>query len=68
MTSNVNRSDRVIRVILGFAVIIVGILLNSWWGALGLIFVVTGLVRWCPIYAAFGISTIRRKRHPGATA
>ena len=50
--------DRVIRVLLGSALVsLVFVGPQTPWGWLGLIFVVTGLMGRCPIYAMFGIST-----------
>lgn len=51
-------AERVIRVVLGLAVLsLVFIGPQSLWGLLGLILVVTGLVGSCPIYTLLGIST-----------
>ena len=41
MTQNVGTIDRVIRLVLGLAIIALGFYFGSWWGALGLIFVGT---------------------------
>jgi len=61
MEHNVGSADRAIRVIAGLAVIGAGFYFHSWWGALGLVLVVTGLMRWCPGYLPFRISTSGRK-------
>ena len=51
-------ADRVIRVLGGLALVsLVFVGPQTPWGWLGLIFVVTGLMGRCPIYAMFGIST-----------
>lgn len=60
MKANVGETDRVIRILLGGIIIIAGILYNTWWGALGAIPLITGLVKWCPLYAPFKISTVRK--------
>ena len=57
MTQNVGTIDRVIRLVLGLAIIALGFYFGSWWGALGLIFVGTAALGWCPLYLPFGIST-----------
>jgi hypothetical protein len=57
MTRNVGGWDRWFRIVLGLVVIGVGIYFKSWWGALGAIPLLTGLVRWCPLYLPFGTST-----------
>lgn len=57
MKPNVGGIDRAFRIVLGLAVIGAGILLRSWWGALGALPLLTGIVRWCPVYLPFGTST-----------
>jgi len=57
MKPNVGGWDRAFRIVLGLVVIGLGIYFNSWWGALGAIPLLTGLVRWCPVYLPFGTST-----------
>jgi len=52
--------DRVIRVVVGIAALIAGVVFKSWWGALGLIPLVTGLAGFCPVYALLRTSTSRR--------
>jgi len=60
MKKNTGGVDRLIRVVLGAALIIVGVVLKSWWGALGLIPLVTGIMGFCPLYALLRTSTSRR--------
>ena len=57
MKSNMGSVDRILRGIVGVVVIAVGFYYNSWWGALGLIPLLTALVSWCPMYVPFKIST-----------
>jgi hypothetical protein len=54
--------DRILRLVLGIGLIAWGILYHNWWGAIGVIFLFTALVSWCPAYLPFGIST--RKKTP----
>ena len=61
MKTNEGTLDRTVRVILGLVLIGVGYSMNSWWGAVGLIPLVTGLVGWCPLYAIAGFSTCKVK-------
>ncbi len=63
MKKNTGSVDRLIRVVLGATLIIVGVVLRSWWGALGLLPLVTGLFGFCPLYALLRTST---NRHSGA--
>jgi hypothetical protein len=55
---NENTLDRAVRVILGVALLsLVVVGPQTYWGLLGLIPLVTGLVGSCPLYRLFGIST-----------
>lgn len=60
MKKNVGSVDRVVRMVLGLAILGVGYWYGSWWGLLGLVVLFTAFVRWCPVYLPFGISTIRK--------
>lgn len=62
MTCNVGTTDRLLRIVLGLVIIAVGVYFQSWWGAIGLIPLVTGAVRWCPLYAPFGLSTCKTEK------
>ncbi len=57
MKTNVGGIDRILRILVGLAVIGWGVYANSWLGAIGLIPLVTGLLGWCPLYLPFGLNT-----------
>ena len=57
MTCNIGRVEQVIRILIGVAILAVGGYYRSWWGLIGLIPLVTGVVRFCPLWRALGIST-----------
>lgn len=57
MKQNIGSVDRIIRILVGLALIAWGLWAQSWWGAVGLIPLGTALIGWCPGYAPFGIST-----------
>jgi hypothetical protein len=57
MKANVGRTERTIRVIVGVVILGVGMAYQSWWGAVGVVPLATGLTGWCPPYALLGIST-----------
>lgn len=59
MTRNVGSADRAIRIVVGLGIIAAGIAYGSWWGAVGAVPLLTGLIGWCPPYSLFGISTCR---------
>lgn len=64
MQANVGGLDRIARIVLGIALILFALLSTSeyrWWGLIGIVFLFTGLVRWCPLYVPFGVKTCRTR-------
>jgi len=59
MQKNIGKTDRIIRVIVGFAIIGGGFYYGSWWGIVGLIPLVTAAIGWCSLYSVIGISTCK---------
>ena len=59
MVKNIGSTDRVIRVILGAAIVGAGAYFHSWWGAIGTVPILTALIGWCPPYALLGINTCK---------
>lgn len=59
---NESKTDRTVRILAGLAVVVVGLVVGSWWGLVGLIPLVTGLAGWCPLYAMFGFRTNRSEQ------
>jgi len=62
MKVNVGSADKVVRIILGLIIIVLGLVYKSWWGLIGLLPLVTALINFCPLYTLIGIST--RKAAP----
>lgn len=59
--NNVGNIDRLVRLCIGvvlIAMVFVGP--KSPWGWIGLVPLLTGLVRWCPAYLPFGINTCKK--------
>lgn len=54
---NMGSVDRIVRIIVGVVALGAGVYFQSWWGALGLIPLGTGLVGICPLYLPFGIKS-----------
>ncbi|MBF6058886.1 MULTISPECIES: YgaP family membrane protein [Thiomicrorhabdus] len=55
---NVGTLDRIIRIVLGVVLIALaytGVVGN--WGYIGIIPLVTGLIKWCPLYTLLGVQT-----------
>ncbi|NOY72702.1 MAG: DUF2892 domain-containing protein [Gammaproteobacteria bacterium] len=61
MQKNVGKTDKNLRIVAGLAAIGVGAYFQSWWGAIGLVFIATALISWCPPYALLGINTCKTK-------
>ncbi|MGO8692066.1 MAG: DUF2892 domain-containing protein [Rectinemataceae bacterium] len=64
MLRNVGTVDRIIRIVLGIVVAVIGIVYHSWWGLLALVPILTAGVSLCPIYMALGISTRKKTAAP----
>jgi len=60
MKCNMGKTDRILRAIVGIAVIAAGGYYQSWWGAIGVIPLATALTGWCPAYLPFGISSRKK--------
>lgn len=60
MQCNVGKTDRTIRLIAGVVIIAAGLYYQSWWGAIGIVPLLTGAFRWCPPYQLLGISTNKK--------
>lgn len=63
MTKNVGGIDRILRIVIGLA-LIVGAATGTigLWGYIGALPLITGLVGWCPPYAIFGFNTCAMKK------
>ena len=59
MKCNMGKIDRVLRGIVGLAVIGAGVYYQSWWGAVGAIPLGTAILGVCPAYLPFGISSCK---------
>ncbi|MGW8264721.1 MAG: YgaP family membrane protein [Longimicrobiales bacterium] len=57
MKCNMGKADRIIRAIVGIAVIGAGFYFHSWWGLIGVILLGTTLLGFCPAYVPFRINT-----------
>ncbi len=57
MTCNVGKGDKIFRGVVGVAVLAAGFYFQTWWGLVGLIFVGTAFLSWCPLYVPFKINT-----------
>jgi hypothetical protein len=56
MKPNIGVGERIVRIVIGVAIIVWGIMAKNWWGAIGLVPLMTGLIGWCGLYAIMGTS------------
>lgn len=64
MKFNVGSVDRVLRIIVGL--VLIGLTLNGTigvWGWIGVVPLLTGLFKFCPLYSVIGLSTCPVKRN-----
>jgi len=61
MKQNSGGVDRILRIVVGGVVIAAGVYYQSYWGAIGLVPLLTGFMGLCPAYLPFGLSTCRVK-------
>jgi hypothetical protein len=61
MKKNVGTVDMIIRIVLGLIIGIWGITAGSWWGLIGLLPILTGIINFCPLYAILGMNTCKVK-------
>jgi hypothetical protein len=61
MTQNVGKTDMIVRIILALAIFALGFYYKSWWGLAGFVPLLTALLRFCPAYLPFGISSAKKQ-------
>jgi hypothetical protein len=62
MQHNVGSVDKLLRISVG--IILLGLTVTNvigWWGLIGLVPLLTGLVNWCPAYSLLGIRSCKVK-------
>jgi type IV secretory pathway TrbD component len=57
---NVGSVDRVVRIVIGVAIAVLGIVFQTWLGLIAIIPVATAFVGICPLYLPFRISTAKK--------
>ena len=58
MTANIGGLDRILRIIVGIALLaIVFVGPQTPWGWIGIVPLATGLMKFCPLYTILGINT-----------
>lgn len=59
MGCNVGGLDRGLRILGGIIILLIGAGMGSWWALIGLIPLLTGLFKMCPLYSLLGIKTCK---------
>ncbi|MDR2239088.1 MAG: DUF2892 domain-containing protein [Zoogloeaceae bacterium] len=62
MNSNVGGIDKILRIIVGAALIIWALTGGPMWAWIGIIPLATGLMGWCPLYRIVGLNTCPMKK------
>jgi hypothetical protein len=61
MAKNVGGADKILRIVVGLVIVAWGVYAQNWWGAIGLVPLLTGLINWCPAYTILGLNTCKTK-------
>lgn len=61
MTKNIGGLDRIIRIVLGVALIAWALMGGPIWAWIGVVPLATAAIGWCPPYALLGIKTCKMK-------
>ena len=65
MVKNMGSADRIIRATLGVVGIVLAVIYGGWvWiaGGLGIVFLATSTISFCPLYAPFKLSTRKKSQ------
>ena len=63
MNANVGGIDRILRVVVGVVLIALAATGTvGLWGWIGVVPLLTGLIRWCPLYSLFGFNSCSVKK------
>lgn len=63
MNSNVGSADKIVRLVMALVLFSLFFILpgdQKWFGLVGFVPLLTGLMNWCPLYTIFGINTCKR--------
>ena len=65
MSKNVGGIDRILRIIIGIVLLSLIFFIDGparWWGLIGLVPLLTGLISSCPLYSIFGFNSCPLKK------
>jgi len=62
MKTNVGSLDRILRIVLGLAVLGAGLYFKNLLGLIGLVPLLTAVIGFCPVYPLLGLNTCPREK------
>jgi len=63
MKSNVGGIDKILRIAVGLGLVAWALVGGGpWWAWVGVVFLATGLIGWCPAYPLLGMNTCPAKK------
>ena len=66
MKTNIGSVDRIVRIVVGLAILGAGCYYRNWFGLIGLLPIITAVLRFCPAYVPFGLNTCAVKETPAS--
>ncbi|HLA74928.1 MAG TPA: DUF2892 domain-containing protein [Gammaproteobacteria bacterium] len=67
MTPNVGKVDKILRIVIGLALLSLLFILEGnakYWGLLGIVLIATAVINWCPGWAVLGVNTRKHEHKP----
>ena len=61
MNANVGGIDRILRILVGLALIAWALMGGPVWAWIGVVPLATGLIKFCPVYTLLGLSTCQKQ-------
>jgi hypothetical protein len=63
MKTNIGSTERIVRIVIGVAILSLAFVgPRAQWAYLGIFPILSGVIGWCPPYALLGISTVRASK------
>lgn len=61
MKCNIGKIEQIVRIVIGLGIVLIGLYYRSWWGIIGIVPIITGVSRYCPVSDVLGVSTCDAK-------
>lgn len=59
MKTNIGSTDKILRLVLGVVIGMLGYYYQTWFGLVAIVPIATALVNFCPLYAILGVNTCK---------